>query len=64
MDLTTRFNILKTENNMLPVLERMAQYAAPDKRGRVLRLLASFDQDMAKQRDAIDGEIHGKSSAS
>ncbi len=57
MDLTTRFRILRTETEFLPVAERMAQLAAPDKRNKVVRLIAAIDQDIAKQRDEIDREI-------
>jgi hypothetical protein len=57
MDLTTRFRILKTECEFLPVAERMAQLAAPDKRNKVVRLIAAIDQDIAKWRDEIDREI-------
>ena len=54
MDLMIRFRILNTEMEFLPVAERMAQLAAPDKRNKVLRLIAAIDQDIAKQRDEID----------
>ncbi len=54
MDTTTHFKILKTECEFLPVIERMAQLAAPDKRNKVLRLIAAIDQDIAKQRDELD----------
>ena len=57
MGLTTRFRILNTECEFLPIAERMAQLAAPDKRNKVLRLIAAIDQDIAKQRDEIDQEI-------
>ncbi|MFA5344781.1 MAG: hypothetical protein WC315_00700 [Candidatus Omnitrophota bacterium] len=57
MDLTTRFRILNTELEFLPVAERMAQLAAPDKRNKVIRLIAAIDQDIAKQRDEIDREV-------
>jgi len=57
MGLTTRFRILSTECEFLPIAERMAQLAAPDKRNKVLRLIAAIDQDIAKQRDEIDQEI-------
>jgi len=57
MDLTTRFKILETEMAFLPVAERMAKLAAPDKRANMLRVLANMDQEIAQHRDEIDEVI-------
>lgn len=59
MDLTTRFKILTTECEFLPVAEKMARLAHTDHRNRVVRLIAAIDQDIAKQRDEIDRCING-----
>jgi hypothetical protein len=53
MDTTTRTNVLHTERLFLPIIEKMAQLAAPDKRANVLRLMAHVEQDIAKHRDAL-----------
>lgn len=50
----TRASLLQAERNCLPMVEKMAQLAAPDKRPRVLRLLAYMDQTIARHRDEID----------
>lgn len=55
MGLMTSFRTLQAENEFLPILERMAQYAAPDKRAYVLCMLARMDQDMARHREELGG---------
>jgi hypothetical protein len=53
MDHTILTRVLYTERLFLPVIEKMAQLAAPDKRANVLRLMAHVEQDIAKHRDAL-----------